>query len=64
LVICPVIFAGAVTAEHQCKPVILPVFVIIWKFLVWKHTYWWTGYKKGLPSIASNEDEYISISLT
>jgi hypothetical protein len=29
LVICPVIFAGAVTAEHQCKPVILPVFVII-----------------------------------
>jgi hypothetical protein len=52
------------TAEHQCKPVILPFFVIIWKFIVWKHTYWWTGYKKGLPSIASNEDEYISISLT
>jgi hypothetical protein len=55
---------GQLTAEHQCKPVIFPFFVIIWKFRVWKHTYWWTGYKKGLPWIASNEDEYISYIYT
>jgi hypothetical protein len=61
------LFFEQFTAEHQCEPVIFPFFDIIWNVFLRKHTYLSTCYKKRLPwlpSIASNENEYISIYIS